>query len=83
MNMFCIFQCSHQVWNLESEFVPIISHSLPTFSASPKAPGKELLSRTTNVPGGLSFNILMAENRKRSSIKCEKRSLKGDYIYLY
>ncbi len=32
-----------------------------TLSASPKAPGNELLSLTTKVPGGLSFSILIAK----------------------
>jgi hypothetical protein len=31
-----------------------------TFNARPNAPGKLLLSRTTNVPGGLFFNIPIA-----------------------
>lgn len=31
-----------------------------TLRASPNAPGKLLLSRTINVPGGLSLNIFIA-----------------------
>ena len=36
--------------------------SCATLTARPKAPGKELLSLTTNVPGDLSFSIVMAVN---------------------
>ena len=35
-----------------------------TFKARPKAPGNELLSLTTKVPGALSFSIAMAEINK-------------------
>ena len=43
-------------------FVWTLGGTWATLRARPKAPGKELLSRTTNVPGGLSFNMLMAAN---------------------
>ena len=33
-----------------------------TLRARPKAPGNELLSRTTNVPGALSFRNCIATN---------------------
>lgn len=33
---------------------------MATFNARPKAPGNELLSRTTNVPGVASFSIEIA-----------------------
>uniref|UniRef100_A0A6B0UVV8 Uncharacterized protein n=1 Tax=Ixodes ricinus TaxID=34613 RepID=A0A6B0UVV8_IXORI len=35
---------------------------LATLRASPKAPGKELLSRTMKVPGGLLFSTLIASS---------------------
>lgn len=41
--------------------VVILAGGLETFKASPKAPGKELLSRMTNVPGDLSFSIFIAK----------------------
>ena len=37
-----------------------------TFTASPKAPGKELLSRTTNEPGALSRSMLIARMRQKT-----------------
>lgn len=37
-----------------------------TFKARPKAPGNELESRTTNVPGALSLSIVIAEEREGS-----------------
>jgi hypothetical protein len=40
----------------------ILGGSWETFKARPKAPGNELLSRITNVPGVLSLSINMAEN---------------------
>jgi len=39
---------------------------LSTLSARPYAPGKLLLSRMRNVPGGLSFNRLIAIHSKKT-----------------
>lgn len=43
------------------DLVWTLAGTVATFSAKPKAPGKELLSLTTKVPGALSFNSWMAE----------------------
>lgn len=43
------------------DFVWTLAGTVATFSAKPNAPGKELLSLTTKVPGALSFNNWMAE----------------------
>lgn len=39
-----------------------------TFKAKPNAPGKELESRTTNVPGGFSLSIEIAVRRLKKVI---------------
>ena len=42
---------------------------MATLRARPKAPGNELLSRITNVPGILSFSIWMAGEEREVEIK--------------
>ena len=42
------------------DFAVTFGGGVDTFKARPNAPGKEFESLTTNVPGNLSFNMLMA-----------------------
>ena len=39
--------------NFKPDFAWTLGGGVATLRAKPNAPGKELLSRTTNVPGGL------------------------------
>jgi hypothetical protein len=52
----------------EDAFPGVEGGGVATFSAKPNAPGNELESRTTNVPGGRSFSIEIAATETEQRI---------------
>lgn len=76
-----IKKCRTSSFDGSPDLVVAPAGGVATFKARPKAPGKELESRTTNVPGGLSLSIAIAGEEEGYVPSLRTGGLRNDGYY--